>query len=194
MQDWSRVSQESKDRKNLKRKKSRDEERERKIEDLGGKRVHVDDVNDYVRSQRKEYLYTLMYPERHIPKHKRSYVIENKRKYTRKGRPKGAERTEEQFLSGVVRTIKAKAKRDNLNFDLEVSKLKVPEVCPVLGVPLDWGAEDRDTTPSIDRLIPDLGYVLSNVRIVSHRANRLKQDATVEELEKILLYLKEEDT
>ena len=42
-------------------------------------------------------------------------------------------------------------------------------------------------------LIPDKGYVKGNVHWISRRANRIKSDATVEELEKIISYMKDND-
>lgn len=44
----------------------------------------------------------------------------------------------------------------------------------------------RPASPSLDKIIPSLGYVPGNVRIISARANLLKNDATVDELRAIL--------
>lgn len=63
------------------------------------------------------------------------------------------------------------------------------EVCPVFGWPLEWGTGSL-TTASLDRVIPELGYVEGNVVWMSRRANTLKLDSTVEELEKILDWYK----
>jgi hypothetical protein len=63
----------------------------------------------------------------------------------------------------------------------------IPGVCPILGIPIVIdGKGQRDDCPSADRRIPELGYVKGNVRIVSMKANRIKNNATLEELEKIL--------
>ena len=40
--------------------------------------------------------------------------------------------------------------------------------------------------PSLDRIDGAKGYVKGNVRVISHRANMLKNDATIEELELVL--------
>ena len=194
MQDWSRVSQEAKDRKSLKKRIARDKEREVRIERLGGLPVDPNDLSEKERQERIDYMYTLMYPERFLPKHKRSYVVENNKKYPRRSKPKGSERTERQFLSGILRTNKFKAQRDNIPFNLSLDHLKVPEVCPVLGIKLDWGTDCRDNTPSLDRLKPEVGYTVGNVRVISHRANRLKQDASIAELRKIISYIEKNTT
>jgi hypothetical protein len=42
-----------------------------------------------------------------------------------------------------------------------------------------------DASPELDRIVPSLGYVKGNVLVVSRRANRIKTDATVEELQQV---------
>jgi hypothetical protein len=60
------------------------------------------------------------------------------------------------------------------------------ESCPVLGIQLAWeNPALQADSPTIDRIKNNLGYVPENVRIISWRANRLKSDATPEELRKI---------
>lgn len=87
---------------------------------------------------------------------------------------------------------KGRAGRAGLPFDLTEDDIIFPEVCPVLGIPLIFqeGRVRTDNTPSLDRLIPEKGYVKGNVQIISWRANRLKNNGTLEELEKIVTYMK----
>lgn len=47
-----------------------------------------------------------------------------------------------------------------------------------------------DTQPTIDRIIPALGYVPGNIVVISHRANRMKSDGTAEEHERIAAWLR----
>lgn len=96
-----------------------------------------------------------------------------------------------------VLAAKSRAKRLGVPFNLEESDIVFPEVCPALGIPIvlldsDEPRKRTDNTPSLDRLIPELGYVKGNVRVISWRANRLKNDATLDELERILTYFKQE--
>ena len=65
-------------------------------------------------------------------------------------------------------------------------------ICPVLGIKMTWVGE-RDTTPSIDKIFPNKGYVEGNVIWVSTRANRIKQDATPEEMMKVAKWLKKQE-
>lgn len=48
----------------------------------------------------------------------------------------------------------------------------------------------HDATPTIDRIIPAMGYVQGNVAIICWRCNRLKSDGTLLELERIVQWLK----
>ena len=66
----------------------------------------------------------------------------------------------------------------------------IPTHCPILGVPIEVLGEDRNRAASIDRLNPNLGYVPGNVAVISLRANRIKSDATIEELEKLVAWIR----
>lgn len=73
----------------------------------------------------------------------------------------------------------------------------IPEFCPVLGIKLDtpkMGKKRPDGKPSIDRVDNSKGYVKGNVIVVSWRANRLKCDASIGELEAIVAYMKQHTT
>jgi hypothetical protein len=88
---------------------------------------------------------------------------------------------------------KNRARIAGVPFSLAVSDIIIPAACPVLGIPLVplMGDKKRsDGTPSLDRIVPELGYTSGNVAIISWRANRIKSDATEEELAAILAYVK----
>jgi hypothetical protein len=72
-------------------------------------------------------------------------------------------------------------------FDLLITDIVLPQFCPYFRtVRINYGPEaDRDAgdSPSLDRIDSSLGYVRGNVRIISLRANRMKSDSTVEELQ-----------
>jgi hypothetical protein len=59
----------------------------------------------------------------------------------------------------------------------------IPAVCPVLGIPIVLGEQRSENSPSLDRITPKLGYVPGNVRVISDKANRLKGDRTLGELQ-----------
>lgn len=85
---------------------------------------------------------------------------------------------------------KARAKREGIPFDLERSDLKLPDVCPVLGIPLIVSeGRPSDNSPTIDKFIPELGYVKGNIAIISYLANRIKTNATTEQVRKVLEWM-----
>ena len=81
---------------------------------------------------------------------------------------------------------------------MEILKnIEIPTHCPILGLELDYDGKGigswvrGENSPSLDQIIPSQGYVLKNVQIISWRANRIKNDATPEELMKIAKYMEE---
>lgn len=71
--------------------------------------------------------------------------------------------------------------------------LILPEICPVLGLTLKYVQEKAgcsDDRPSIDRINNAIGYIPGNVRVISWRANRIKNDGTAEEHEMIAQYMR----
>lgn len=95
----------------------------------------------------------------------------------------------------MLYNAKTRAKKLNLDFNIDESDCIVPEYCPILGLKLEYGSGKgyKPSSPSLDRVVPSKGYVKGNVRVISGRANLLKNDATIEEIERILQYMKEHD-
>lgn len=78
---------------------------------------------------------------------------------------------------------KQRAKEQGIIFALQPSDIHVPIYCPALGIKLkDTHGPLCAESPTLDKIIPSLGYVPGNVVVVSHKANRMKNDATVNEL------------
>lgn len=80
------------------------------------------------------------------------------------------------------------AKKLGVPFSISAADIHIPKTCPVLGIPLER-YKNRDNSPSLDRVICSLGYTPENIRVISGRANRLKSDASLEELRKIMEYI-----
>ena len=86
----------------------------------------------------------------------------------------------------LYRTAKERAKKYGLEFSIDVADIVIPSNCPVLGIPLiPFSGKFAHNSPSIDRVDNDKGYVKGNILVVSFRANSLKKDATVDELQKL---------
>jgi len=80
---------------------------------------------------------------------------------------------------------KARSKKNGLDFNITIDDIVIPEKCPVLGIPLIAAVGNKivsKNSPSLDRIDSSKGYVKGNIRVVSHRANSLKSNATLEEL------------
>ncbi|HXB28087.1 MAG TPA: hypothetical protein VNV25_25380 [Gemmatimonadaceae bacterium] len=88
---------------------------------------------------------------------------------------------------GMFRRAKERAKKLGLDFNLDVSDIVIPKICPLLGIVLERKpGVQADSTPSLDRIDSSLGYVKGNVWVISWRANNIKSDASLEELEMLL--------
>lgn len=89
----------------------------------------------------------------------------------------------------TLSSVKYRAKTKNIPFDLTEDYLKSifnSNLCPILGITIDIGSSNIWNKPSLDRINPNLGYIQGNVRFISNRANVLRNNATIRELELIL--------
>lgn len=65
----------------------------------------------------------------------------------------------------------------------------IPDICPTCKKPMEAGTtEDKDSSPSLDRIVPALGYVIENCVVICFRCNRIKNDSTPEQLYAIADY------
>lgn len=91
----------------------------------------------------------------------------------------------------LYKNIKSRCKRIGREFSIELEDIIIPEKCPVFGFELK--RENKQTwmcAPSVDRIDSSKGYIKGNITVVSRRANILKRDATIDELEQLLNYYK----
>lgn len=92
----------------------------------------------------------------------------------------------------IYNRLKASAKKRGIPFDLLVTdlyELSYPITCPINGLVLKWNkGQAQDDSYSFDRIDSALGYTIDNLQIISWRANRLKSDATLLELEQLSGY------
>lgn len=96
----------------------------------------------------------------------------------------------------VLQTIRKRAKVRGLPFDLTLETLPpIPPRCPALDIPLESATGNGGPTPnspSLDRLVPEKGYVVGNVAWISMKANLIKQNATPEEIERVARWTREQ--
>jgi hypothetical protein len=94
--------------------------------------------------------------------------------------------------SRILVAARGRAKAKGIPFNLTLADILIPKVCPVFGTPLEPSAgHSNDNSPTLDRIIPSLGYTKGNVIVVSMLANRLKSDATPDQILRVgQFYLK----
>ena len=83
-------------------------------------------------------------------------------------------------------SARGRAKKLGIPFDLVLEDIVIPEKCPLLGIPLKFNkGKTADDSPTVDRIIPESGYTKKNIHIISYRANRIKNNSTLDEFETI---------
>lgn len=76
-----------------------------------------------------------------------------------------------------------RARKRGLEFTLTREDIIIPEKCPILGISLESGfASGRESSPSVDRIDLTKGYTPDNIQVISYLANRMKNNATLEQL------------
>lgn len=94
---------------------------------------------------------------------------------------------QDRFRCGqLVARAKIRARKAGIPFALIGSDIAIPTHCPVLGVKLSHSRADGwQTFPSLDRIVPELGYVKNNVIVVSMLANTIKNCATPDQIQAV---------
>lgn len=92
----------------------------------------------------------------------------------------------------LLRIARYRAKKSNRPFSITLKDVIIPKVCPIFGIPLKRERKaPMKSTPSLDCIIPNLGYIPGNVEVISYRANQVKNDGSAEEHEAIARYIRE---
>ena len=95
----------------------------------------------------------------------------------------------QQHISTYLKNARSRARRDNVPFSLTKEYLLsiATDECPIFHTPFEWGVSGlgkgntKDNCPTLDRILPELGYVEGNVAFLSHRANIIKDNGTMQE-------------
>jgi hypothetical protein len=79
---------------------------------------------------------------------------------------------------------KSRAKRKGIEHTITIDDIIIPVKCPILNIELDHSRNKgrRYNGASLDRIDSTKGYVKGNVQVISDLANRMKTDATPEQL------------
>lgn len=94
----------------------------------------------------------------------------------------------------LVDWARTRSKLNKLPFDLCADDFDLPELCPVLGIKLVKGSGKlHDASPTLDRIVPEKGYVKGNVVVISYKANRIRNNGSLEDLEAVVRYIRSKD-
>jgi hypothetical protein len=94
-----------------------------------------------------------------------------------------------QHLKKYLNNARFRAIRENVKFNLVLQDLIdiATDECPIFHTPFVWGVsglgkgKTRPDSPTLDRILPELGYVKGNIAFLSQRANRIKDNGTMQE-------------
>lgn len=118
-------------------------------------------------------------------KYAREYYAANSEKISKQQKECMRKRRVDHPRAEMLYAAKRRAIRDNNAFTISLDDLVIPIHCPILGLELKKGTgrgKILASSPSLDKIIPELGYVPGNVQVISNKANSMKRDATLEEI------------
>lgn len=128
------------------------------------------------------------------PEKVKASVRRSYRKHFEKRAATDAERYRRFARQGMLYRAEKRAAEKGWDFNLTIDDIVIPGHCPVLGIPIQIGKRATggtlDSAPSLDRIDNTKGYVSGNVCVISYRANAIKRDASLAELEAIVGYLR----
>lgn len=100
-----------------------------------------------------------------------------------------AQTVKQKHISKCLSKARDRAKRDSVPFSITKEYLLSisTDHCPIFHTPFLWGpskmgfGKQSPLGPQLDRVEPHLGYVEGNVVFLSRRANRLKDNGTMQD-------------
>lgn len=95
----------------------------------------------------------------------------------------------QHYLWYVART---RSRQKGTEFTITKEDIVIPKICPILGLTLTKGNGYLPNAMSLDRIDNTKGYIPGNVRVISRQANLLKSSLTLDVLEKLIKYIKNE--
>jgi predicted nucleic acid-binding Zn-ribbon protein len=85
----------------------------------------------------------------------------------------------------MLSRAKNRAKLSGREFTITVEDIVIPEVCPIMDIPLQRHENSpggRPNLPSLDRIDNSKGYTPDNIQVICHLANQMKAAATPREI------------
>lgn len=85
----------------------------------------------------------------------------------------------------LLQHARSRAKLRSLPINIELIDIVIPDKCPVLNMPFEYGTEYG---MSLDRIDSSKGYIKGNIQVISKKANVMKNNATIEELRNFVIW------
>jgi hypothetical protein len=172
----------AKDREYYQENKGRIAERGKEYRQRNAEKIRAQDKEDYAKNRE-----AILAKNKENYQKNRSERIRKQREYHEENREeilkrqRAAHRTDPR--KHMWHSAKKRAQQFGLPFLISIEDIVVPEFCPALGLRLEVGGKSgQDASPSLDRIIPELGYVPGNVAVISRLANSIKHNATPEQV------------
>lgn len=131
------------------------------------------------RTAEQKLLHAQKQKERHLRDRERKLQVY--KKHYRQNKPKLA-----------LNALRARAKEREVPFNLELSDLTQLfscNICAICSIPTEIGG-DREKKPSVDRIVPSVGYTKDNIALLCMRCNQIKNDGTAEDHERIAQWIR----
>ncbi len=90
----------------------------------------------------------------------------------------------------LIQAARARSRKFKLPFSITYLDIPIPEYCPILNIKLFKNHKTSFNSATVDRIIPNLGYIPGNVIVISCKANQIKNNGTPNEILKVGYFFK----
>jgi hypothetical protein len=107
----------------------------------------------------------------------------------------GLKNPKKSWASYANRDAHARAKKKGVPCDVDTNYILsiMTDTCPIYNTEFKYSHNKgvQPTSPSLDRIIPELGYTKGNVIVISMKANQIKSSANAQEIYAVAKWLEE---
>jgi hypothetical protein len=167
-----------------------EEERARVVEEINRKQRERRKQDREKKLQRRAELYHTRYKEKINKQSKELWassdpdIVEKREQLKEFKNTLYKKHKQKNPIKFLLSSCKNRARDKGQDFDIDAEYLGMPSVCPILGIPLRYdNSKPQKDSASVDRFDNSKGYVKGNAWIISLKANFMKNNATIEELE-----------
>jgi len=96
------------------------------------------------------------------------------------------------YIKNMWWRAKKRAEKSGIEFNILKEDIVIPEFCPVFGFAFQVGngKGPTDKSPSLDRIDNSKGYIKGNIQVISFKANRMKSDCDINDVENLLCFMR----